>query len=210
MGCAAGVCPCTRRWIQSRCCVAVLGSSWSQTRSEVEHIPSAPSNGRITSRGGISVGTTPSGEAWAETSSSLPPGKRPGASRSLRSAEASPHEDLVVTSFSSQKMIACMRDDPSMESDVTDPDMPELLPARCATVRSNRSCSSLEGNHGSRPVSGSQDRDADPASWRNISGGLDSCWGSSALKHALTDMETVQDRRSEVSDASHGPRARSA
>jgi len=120
------------------------------------------------------VSSAHSSKTWAEAS--LPASDR---------LHATPQHDLLVTSFGSRKLGPSLWDEQDMDSEITDPEMPELVPApRCYYAPG----ATLGSTAGRTSVS-SADGGAEPTStWRDIRGGLDTCWGSSALKNALDDM----------------------
>lgn len=108
--------------------------------------------------------------------------------------EAIPQQDLMLKSFSSNGLGLQATQGESEQSDCeTDPDMPDLEPAPCS-----RHPESPLGSACSRTtLLGTPDAPEceveSPGlnTWRERRGGLDSCWGSSALKNALTTMDAV-------------------
>mmetsp|Transcript_117444 Transcript_117444/g.292806 ORF Transcript_117444/g.292806 Transcript_117444/m.292806 type:complete len:210 (+) Transcript_117444:81-710(+) len=175
MGCAAGVCPRTRRWMYSRCCAGVPGlvrSRGSSTRqepgwggTEVEHIRAPPSSvDAAQSQAGNppqAIGARPlddfpaQPQAWADRH--LPP---------MRANQESAQDSGDYSDCD------------------TDPDMPDLVPAPVY---------SPPGSAGSQTtLLGTPECEAEsPAlgTWMEKRGGLDSCWGSNALKNALNSMD---------------------
>lgn len=203
MGCAAGVCPRTRRWMSSRCCAGVPcffggrsspssggtngarggggsakveDSTTAATRVAVDVpeerkcndgvSPTMPQNGGLREAGKATPGDEP--QVWTASS----PFKNMT-------------QDLLVTSFTSSLTQRSARQEIDQGSDCdTDPDMPELVPADPP---------SPHGSHASQAtLMGTPECEVESLglkdSWRERRGGLDSCWGSNALKNALTTM----------------------
>mmetsp|Transcript_48532 Transcript_48532/g.104587 ORF Transcript_48532/g.104587 Transcript_48532/m.104587 type:complete len:290 (+) Transcript_48532:109-978(+) len=138
------------------------------------------------------------GQAWTSQGGTGTTVLEVGTGSHTTSLALSPNarQDILVSSFTSTGPFlvssgkdggTVLADDDDDESCATDPEMPELVPqtpispaALSTTSHNTTLVGSPEGEHATSPTL---------ESWRERKGGLDSCWGSNALKMALNSME---------------------